>query len=69
MEDLISASQASKLVGMSDQAITGWARKGRLPYTPTPLGRLYRAEDVKRAYQEQVVNPHHKSATAKQRTS
>lgn len=45
-EDLLTTMEVAAIFRVTRATITGWARKGLLPYTLTPTGRLrfYRAD-------------------------
>jgi len=44
--DLMSGSQVGRQADLSSSSIVKYARAGAIPSTATPLGRLYRREDV-----------------------
>lgn len=48
MEELLTASQIARSQAISTDLVRRWMREGRLPYVPTPLGRLVRKEDAER---------------------
>lgn len=44
----LSRAQAARRLGIASETISKYARSGRLPYIATPLGRVYKVEDVER---------------------
>ena len=46
--DLLTAKQVQKMLDVSVTRVHQYAADGRLGYIVTPLGRLYRREDVER---------------------
>ncbi len=46
MENVLSLGQAAACVGVSWQRIDQLCRTGELPYILTPVGRIFRREDV-----------------------
>jgi pyruvate-formate lyase-activating enzyme len=42
----LSLSQVADAFDVTPQHVSRLAREGELPYVPTPLGRLYSAEEV-----------------------
>ena len=45
-QEQLSPGQAARLLGCSTEYVRKLARTGRLPYTMTPLGRLFPSEAV-----------------------
>lgn len=46
--DLLTAAQVRRILSVSPTRVFQYAEDGRLSYVETPLGRLYRREDVER---------------------
>lgn len=46
--DLLTAKQVQKMLDVCQSRVYQLASEGRLGYIETPLGRLYRREDVER---------------------
>ena len=46
--DLLTPAQARKILDVSPSRVHQYAEEGRLRYIVTPLGRLYRRDDVER---------------------
>ncbi|MAG35851.1 MAG: hypothetical protein CL878_06375 [Dehalococcoidia bacterium] len=46
--EYLTPAQASQVLGVTTTTIRAWARSRKLPFTWTPLGRLYRTRDVNR---------------------
>ena len=44
--DLMSTSEAARVLGVSSETLRLWARQGRIPFADTPIGRLYAAEVI-----------------------
>jgi hypothetical protein len=51
----LGASEAARTLGCSVSWIRILAAQGRLPYTDTPLGKLFSVEDVQRFAVERVA--------------
>lgn len=49
--DLLTAKQVQRALDVSVTRVHQYAADGRLGYVETPLGRLYRREDVERLAQ------------------
>lgn len=47
-EEYLSPAQAARRLAISKAAVVRLSDLGRLPVTMTPIGRLYRIEDVDR---------------------
>jgi excisionase family DNA binding protein len=49
----LTASPAARQLGVSDQTIRNWAKRGKLPYAVTDRGtKLFRPEDVEKLARE-----------------
>ncbi|MCS7256457.1 MAG: helix-turn-helix domain-containing protein [Thermomicrobium sp.] len=48
LRDFLTTAQVARRLGVSQELVRVWARQGRLPYVPTPHGRLYPAAEVER---------------------
>ena len=46
--EYLTPAQAALQLRVTTTTIRQWARSGRLRFTSTPLGRLYRVRDVNR---------------------
>jgi pyruvate-formate lyase-activating enzyme len=54
----LSLSQVADAFDVTPQHVSRLAREGELPYVPTPLGRLYSAEEVEAIAREQIGRAH-----------
>jgi DNA-binding transcriptional MerR regulator len=54
--ELLQASEAGRILGLSTQSVRTFALSGRLAYIQIPSGmRLYRREDVERLARERAA--------------
>ncbi len=51
----LSAGQAGRVIGVSDETIRRLVMRGKLPALDTPIGRLFTPEDVERVRLERTL--------------
>ena len=67
LEGVLSLGQAATLIGVSWQRIDQLCRTGELPYILTPIGRIFRQEDLdelKRQRAERKARRRHKTTSS-----
>jgi excisionase family DNA binding protein len=45
-DELLSPSEAARRLGIAEPTLRVWCTRGRLPFIPTPLGRVFRADEI-----------------------